>query len=762
MSMRWSQRRKQLEEEIQAHIALETEENLEAGMLPDEARLAAQRKFGNELLALERSREIWDALWLERLLQDLRFALRQLRKSPGFTLTAILTLALGIGATTGIFSLTRALLFDPLPIPDPGRLVRISLVVRNGGTAVPDLPLNSFMIDSLRRHAATLSAIFGWCRYFFVLSEDTGLHIHDGAMVSGNTFQVLGLRPAAGRLLRPADDRQGGGPDGWAAVISYRFWQEHFGADPSIIGKSLTLSDHTITVVGVAPRGFEGVVVAAQPDFYLPLEYERVLRGANSELSRRGSLWLIAWARLRPGVHFAAAAAQIQALFRPVIDETLPPAVLQTPVVLRSGFGVERGGTGWSALRATYTRPLLVLQILTAVVLLVGCVNLAGLCLARATAREHELAIRAALGAARARIMQQTLVEPLLLASAGGVLAVAFAWFTDRWLLRFLDNKEAASALAVHPDAALLALTAAGAVLCALLFGLLPAWLASRLPLEPALRNSGRNLTHGARNSVGVRRMFLPAQLALTLGLISVAAMLGATVVHLRSGALGFRTGNILLANTDFERLPQKGEALFQLYRRMIGRMQQMPGIDHVSVAENTPLSGASHLGAFSSDESPESTGNPFRYETSTIGANYFATLGTRILAGEDFTGTDADAGTCILNRTAMNMLFPELPAIGRSIRQSISSMSTGTSYTRACRVIAVVADTRCVNLRSAPPPIVYLPLTAASDHLYSLTFVIHGYSLADAETAYRTALHEFTGSPDTNPTSLAEQIDGA
>ncbi len=199
MLTRWSRRRKELEEEIQAHIALETEENLEAGMPPEEARLAARlaarRKFGNQLLALERSREMWGALWLERLARDLRFGLRSLRKSPGFAFTAILTLALGIGATTGIFSLTRALLFDPLPVSDPGSLVRISLVVRNGGSAVPDLPLNRFIIASLRRHATLLSGIFGWSPYNFVLKQDTGLHIYDGAMVSGDTFQVLGLGP---------------------------------------------------------------------------------------------------------------------------------------------------------------------------------------------------------------------------------------------------------------------------------------------------------------------------------------------------------------------------------------------------------------------------------------------------------------------------------------------------------------------------------------------------------------------------------------
>lgn len=757
------QRYAELSAAIEEHLDEKIAELVDGGMSQEEAAYAARRQFGNVTRIEERSREVWQWRRVECLSADARFALRQLRKSPGFTATAVLTLALGIGATAGIFSLMRALLFDPLPVPNPGSLVRVSLALNNPGGAVPDMPLNSYLIDSLRRHASDLAGIFGWCRYDFVLHDDAGLHIYDGAMVSGSAFQVLGLRAAAGRLLTLEDDRPGGGPDGWAAVISYRLWQEHFGGAASVIGKQLTLSDHRVTVVGVAPRGFEGMLVATQPDFYLPLEYEPVLAGQGSELRQRGNLWLFTWARLRPGVTYGAAAAQVQRLFRAAIEETLPPAMQHVPVVEHAGFAVEPGETGWSPLRSTYARPLLVLQILTGVVLLVGCVNLAGLCLARASAREHEFAIRTALGAPRARLIQQVLVESLLLASGGGVLAVAFAWATGRWLLRFLDNPEAASALAVRPDANLLAVTAGGALVCALLFGLLPAWLASRFPLDPSLRNSGRNQSFGTRRNRIVGRIFLPAQLALTLGLVSVAAMLGATVVHLRSGALGFRPGNILLANTDFERLPQKGEALVELYRRMIGRMAGMPGVESVSVAQNTPLSGAQHAGAFSSDDSPEPADNPFRYETNVIGAHYFATVGTRMLAGRDFSGRDEDGGTCIVNEAAMQMLFPTRPALGRTIRWSLSNMSTGRHITEACRVIAEVADTRYVNLRSAPPPVVYLPVTAASDGLASLTFVIHARTMAEASTAYRTALHEYAAaSPDTSPSSLAEQLDNS
>ncbi|HEX3663355.1 MAG TPA: ABC transporter permease [Acidobacteriaceae bacterium] len=747
--------------ELRSHIEMAVEDAMHAGMPEAEARRAARLRFGNPVTVRERTMGADTALALEGLWRDVKFALRQLRKSPGFAVTAVLTLALGIGANTGIFSLTRALLLQPLPVAHPSRLIRISLVLNNPGGAVRDMPLNSFMIDSLHRHATTISGIFGWTPYRFVAQQNDGPRIADGALVSGNTFEVLGVRPAVGRLLRPEDDEDGGGPDGWAAVLSYRYWQEHFGGDPSAVGRQVTLSDHKVRVVGVAPKGFEGVIVTARPDFYLPLHFEPVLRGTGSLLRMRGSLWLTAWARVRSGVSKAAAGAEIRSLFRTVIDETLPSSMQHVPVVEHAGLAVDSGSAGWSDLRNEYTRPLLLLQALVGVVLLVCCVNLAGLCLARAATREREFAIRTALGAARARLMRQILVESLLLAGCGGALAIAFSWVTDRYLLRFVADRQAAAALAARPDPALLAITGGCALACALLFGLLPAWMASYGPVEAGLRTSGKNQGHGSRRNLLARRVFVPAQMALTLGLVSVAAMLSSTVWHLRENSTGFNSRGVVLFSTDFTQLHLKSSSLDLLYRRIAARIGQMPGVESVSVAENTPLSGASHLGAFSPTGSPEPGNNPFRYETNAIGSDYFATLGIRMLAGRDFTGSGSDAGACVLNEAAARLLFPAGTALGSSVRQYISSMSTGTQYSQNYRVIGIVDDTRFTSLRAAPPPIIYLPQRDSTDGLEAMTLLIRARTQSEADAAYRRTLHELAPkSAVANPASLEAQME--
>src|SRR5277367_5897819 len=467
-----------LAEEMREHLDEKTEQFVREGMSREEAEHAARRAFGNATLIEERGREAWQWPRIESLWANAKFAVRQLAKSPAFSATAVLTLGLGIGANTGIFTLMHALLWRSLPIPEPDPLVRIAINIDSPDSVAHDLPMNIFLVQAIRRHATSLSGVFGWSAYDFVLKEDTGARVYSGAVVSGDAFDVLGIKPAAGRLLNPADDQRGGGPDGWAAVISHRFWQQHYHADPSIIGKHVTLTDHSVTIVGVAPEGFEGVFAGTHPDFYLPLEYEPVMRGEGSALRQPGNLWLSTWARLKPGVSLKASSAEMRALFHTAIDETLPPAVRHAPVVEHATFATNSGATGWSDLRSQYTRPLLLLQILVGVVLLVCCVNLAGLGLARASAREREFAIRGALGAARSRLMQQLLVESLLLALGGAALAVLFAWATDRYLLQFLANREAAEAFSVRPELTTLLITGGCAVVCALLFGMAPAWLA--------------------------------------------------------------------------------------------------------------------------------------------------------------------------------------------------------------------------------------------------------------------------------------------
>ncbi len=757
-----------LAEEIEQHLEEKVASLMAQGMSRAKASRAARVAFGNPVLLQEKSREVWQWTMLENLGADTKFALRRLFHAPLFSATAILTLALGIGANTGVFTLMHALLRENLPIPEPNRLVRIALDTHSPLGAVDDLPLSLPLLESIEQHAQSLSGVFGWSAYDFVLMEDTGLHVYSGAVVSGNTFPLLGIAPAAGRLLTVQDDRKGGGPDGWAAVISHRFWQGHYHADPSVIGKRVMLTDHSVTIVGVAPQGFEGVIAATHPDFYLPLEYEPVMRGAGSVLHLPGNVWLTTWARLKPGVSLRSASAEMHTLFRVAVDETLPPVVRHVPVIEQSTFTLRPGDKGWSSLRPQYAKPLLLLQALVGIVLLVCCVNLAGLSLARAAAHEHEFAIRGALGAPRSRLMQQPLVESLLLALAGGTLAVGLAWAIDRYLLRFLADPHAAASLSVRPQVATLLATGGCAVLCALLFGMGPAWLASRASLEPALRPKGESPRLGMRLGMRLgegslmRSMFVPVQIALTLVLVVVAAALIATVGNLRTTHQGFRTENVYFAPADFERLPQKGADLVHLYRRIVARIGQMPGVESVSVGESTPLGNNGQIGFFAnSAASAENPANPAnQYWKNDVGANYFRALGTGQVAGRSFTDSDADADTCILNRSAAIALFHTSTALGQTVWQSIRSINSGQSTSRECRVIGIVEDVKHTSLREAAPPTVYYPFGVDTGRLFSMNFVIHAATQAEAQNAYRKTLHELApNSPEGDLTPFAMQF---
>src|ERR1700752_5334945 len=324
---------REVEEEVASHVRMAVDENIAHRMSAEEARRQALIRFGGVQQARERQRESRGLPWLGELLQDIRFATRQFARKPGFALGAILTLALGIGANTAIFTLTHALLLSGLPVPDPGRLVRVAVDVRGSDHDNANVPLSVAMIEFVQKRAQALSGVFGWSVYDLVLKDGAVTHGRRGAMVSGNTFDVLGVRPAAGRLLNPADDQAGGGPDGWAAVISYPLWMDQYHGDPAVVGRHVTVTDHGVTIVGVAPEGFEGVIVAEHPDLYLPVEFSAALNNNEKQLHDGGMMWLTTFARLKPGVDRAQAQAEVSALFPSMLDAMLPPTIRHLPDV---------------------------------------------------------------------------------------------------------------------------------------------------------------------------------------------------------------------------------------------------------------------------------------------------------------------------------------------------------------------------------------------------------------------------------------------
>ena len=751
---------RELDAEVLFHLEQLKAENMAAGMSAEAARTAAMRAFGNPLLVRDRTQETW--LWTEweRVVEDVRFALRQMARSPGFAAVAIVILALGIGANTAIFSLTHALLLSSLPVHKPGELVRVALDMEGDVPASHDVGLSLPMIEAIRSQSRSFNGVLGWSVYDFVFKAGGSTHGIHGATVSGNAFEVLGVKAELGRMLQASDDRPGGGTDGYAAVISHRKWRTEFQGDPHVIGMHVSVTDHPVTIVGVAPAGFEGVLVAEHPDIYLPLEFDAALNGAEG-LHGPGRVWLTTLARLKTGADLAQAQAEMEALLPGLLDQLLPAAARHRPWVDKVRIRVSSARTGWSPLRLQYRRPLLVLQLLVGAVLLICCANLSGLFLARAAGRQQEFAIRGALGAPRGRLIRQLLVESLLLTVPGATLGVALAWMAGPLLLHALGDRQAEMSLSARPDLTVLTVTAAAAVLCAVLFGMAPAWRASRMSMEASLRASNRQTRAGTGT---VRGLLVPFQIAASLVLVVVATLLGATVVHLRALDVGYRMDNVLFYIADFNRLPQKGAELIPIYRRMAARLAGSQGVIAASVAEIPPLLGWSDGGEFVAAENPQHAAAKAS-DVNQIGAGYFAAVGVPMLAGRDLRDSDADQSSCVLNRTAAATYFAPSGgmgegALGKQLQQVMHDFKTGEETRSTCTVIGVAADSKYDNVHDADPAIVYLPLTARTAAMTRLFFVIHGRSEAEARAAYRSAIREIAPTtPETEPFLFTQQF---
>jgi predicted permease len=756
-----------LDKELQFHLEQQIAENIAAGMSNREAEHAAMRLFGNPALLRDQITEKWSWSWLENLRQDAKYALRQFRESPSFALISVLTLTLGIGANTAIFTLLNSLWLQSLPVKDPGSLILIGMQANNPTSFArsPTPMMNLPIIESLERHTRSFSGVFGWCDYGADLLESDGTHTYPGTIVSGNIFDILGVRPAAGRLLTDADDQPGGGTDGWAVVISHQFWVEHYSADRSVIGRHVQLNGYSVTIVGVTPADFEGIMVSSRPDFYMPLNYEPVMRQRqrDSFLHNPLSFELTPMARLKPGVTLAEASAELAAVTQQIFEEVLPAAVLRqdhgSPPLHLTALP---GRSGWSFLRISYRQPLFLMQGLVGIVLLICCANLAGLGLARGASRGREFALRIALGAPRLRLMRQVLLESLLLTVPGGLLGLAFAWMGCRVLLRLLSTgaERFPIALSIRPDATVLSVTACCAAFCGLLCGIAPAWMLSRTAPEQMIRQSAnRSLLRVESKWLG--NSFVCAQIALSLMLVVVAGLLSTTLVKLRLGHAGFRTQNISTVMMDLRARSERGTALTHIYWQMADRLKQMPGVQNAALVAVPPFYGNQSM-----DFSAVNGNTPSAHEAkqvlqfNEVGEGFFSTMEIPLLAGRGFVNSDADTDTCIVSQSSAKKMFPNAPAIGSTLRQYQFSVGGGPSE-NTCRVIGVAGDVKLQDLRMPPQPLVYRPIASDMPNPGLMNFVINARSLADAQNAYRKTLHEIApGSPDSEVTLITQKMD--
>jgi len=650
----------------------------------DLVRQSPTRSFGNLTQLGEASRAVWVWPFLETLAQDTRYAFRTLRANPGFAATAVLSLALGIGANTAIFSMINAVMLRSLPVEDPQRLVQIDSPPGGGYFTNP-------IWEQVRDHQQAFSGTVAFGTNRFDLAAGGESQFAEGLWVSGDFFRVLGVPAMRGRVFTPDDDLHGGGHAGPVAVVSHGFWKRHFASDPEIVGKTIRLNRHPFTIIGVTPPWFRGLDVDTAYDVAIPIGCEPILHTDRSALAARSWWWLRILGRLTPGETPQQAEAKMKALAPGVNRATLPTdwdADGQRQYLQRS-FALGPAATGFSATGHEYRKALFTLMAVVGLVLLIACANIANLLLARAAARQREISIRLAIGAARRRVMRQLMSESLLLSLLGAAGGLLFAVWGSRLLVRFLSKQGSELQLDTAPDLRVLAFTMGVAVLTGLLFGLAPALRATRVSPNNVLKEHARGVAAGR---FGLGRVLVTGQVALSLVLLVGAGLFLGTLRNLLSTDLGFSRHNILLVRAAMMQSNVPKAQRPRVYREIVERLRAIPGVSSASSSLLTPISGD----AWNNVVSPEgytSKGKDDRLVYfNRVSPGYFATMRTPLLLGRDFSEHD-DAGApkvMLINESAARRFFGLANPIAKTIRAE-SSPGKQDVY----QVIGVVRDAK-------------------------------------------------------------------
>ena len=684
---------RELEEELRDHVDQKAEEYLARGLSPEEARRQALLEMGGLEKRKEECRDARRVAGLQDLAQDIRFGLRMLRKSPGFTIVAVLTLALGIGANTAIFTIMNGLLLRTLPVRDPGHLVELL----HHYPGEPEPGFNSFSLDA-RRIMSEGNHVFS---DLFVGSAMNFAPVRAGELepqtvfvgsVGGTFFQSLGVRPAIGRLIGPDDVQVGYHAP--VAVISWSFWKSRFDLDPGIIGKKIVVGDDApLTIVGVAQSGFCGLSDEAPQDLWFPISL--------------GPGWgFPLLARLKPGVSLRQARAEMSALFQVAVDQ--PDA---GPFVRRMQLRIEPAGNGITTpLTQMLSTPLTVLMATVGLLLLLACANLAGLLLARAASRQHEMAVRACLGAARARLLRQALTESLLLSLAGCAVGILLAYVAVHALVRVFASGRLIVGAPVHfqaltnPDSRVLFFTGVIALLTGILCGAAPAWSASNSPPASALQQASRIGETKSRRLFG--KGLVASQVALSFVLLSSASLFVGYLSHLRSLDPGFRPDHLLLVTLDTSQSGYTAAQFAPQSGRFMARLQGIPGVKSAALSSMSPMEGPG-ASAFAFEWGhPE---NQHNVVINDVSPGYFETYGTPLLAGRHFpAGDPAMPQVAIINQAAARACFGHEDPIGKRLTLNHITLTKGEiTYV----VVGVVGNAKYNDVQQPAPLTIYRDL---------------------------------------------------
>jgi predicted permease len=680
----------QLDAELQAYVEMSAAAKARDGLSPDEARRQARLELGGVEQVKEQVRHRRHGGWLDEIGRDARFGLRLLTKAPLFSAVIVVTLALGIGANTAIFSVIDALMLRRLPVRAPEQLVQISLVDREAAEDAPGGTVSYAILRLLAEQRDLFTGVGGYTAQRMNVGPPDAVARVPGAVVAGDFFGTLGLEAQIGRLLAPADDAPGAPA---VAVLGDGYWQRQFDRRPDVVGRVVLIEGVAVPIVGVSPPGFAGATVGAVADITIAAAALPQIDPQLAPLLQPGNFWLRAVARPRAGMTPQAATMRLEAVWRHEAERVLSPRwpASQRAAVAANVFRLGPGGSGWSYLRTIYRAPLLVLMGVVAAVLLIACANVACLLLTRASARRHEMTLRLALGAGRSRIVRQLLTEGLILAAVGGALGTALAWAASAALVRFMGTPQLPIDIDVAPNTRVLAFTALVAVATAVVFAVAPALHATAI-------DSAGTLAPGAR-ATGRRSRWLSslvsAQVGVSLVLLAGAGLFLRTLGNLQRVDAGFSTDAVLLTEFDVRRLAA-GDLAADVAR--------LPGVAAAALATHTPLSGWLWGEVFV----PAGQALPERDTALAVGAGpaYFSALRIPILAGRPFAASDG-AGSVpvvIVNEAFARRFFPGQPVIGQRLSTTVFAVRHDVT------IVGLAGNTRTKGLREAPPETVYLP----------------------------------------------------
>jgi predicted permease len=730
-----------LDEELQAFIDMSAAQRMSDGLSPAQARRLAILELGGLEQAKERIRTSRHGAWLDEAGRDVRYAFRMFIKDPGFTVVIVLTLALGIGANAAIFSLIDALMLRWLPVRNPHELVQLTLQTPGAPRVAAGGGFSYSIVGALADQHEIFSGLGGFCRFTFDVGVPGFVSRVPGALVTGGYYETLGLNPVIGRLLTREDD-QPGSP--LVAVISYGYWERQLALSPGAVGQTLPINGVPVTVVGVSPRGFVGSTVGSIADITMAVAALPQVSPTAGPLLGPGNFWLRVVARPHAGVSVQQATARLNAVWRLIAEPVIAPhwPASRRKAIADSVFELSPGGTGWTYLREIYRKPLIVLMAVSGLVLLIACANVASLSLARASARQREIAVRLAIGAGRARIVRQLLTESILLSVIGAAIGLGLAWISGRFLVSVISTEHARIAFDLAPNWHVLGFTSVVAIATGVLFGVAPALKTTAAGPTSALKENTR--------ISGPRSVLLPslvsAQVALSLVLLAGAGLFVRTLQNLQSLDPGFNAEGVLLV--DLEDRPTA------VPRELLEDVQRLPGVVSASLSTHTPLSGS----VWSDPAVPAPQSIPENENAYFIGAGsrFFATMEIQVLSGREFTDRDsADSpAVALINEVFAQRHFPNRNPVGRHLSARVRGQR------RNLEIVGLVKNTNAAGLRAAPPPTVYVAYAQLTgDFPTTLSVRATGPSGRVASTIQKALQSRLPGAPiEVRP--LSGQVD--